>query len=104
MAHMTRTFLLPLAAVAALLPARALAQDAHSAHATDAATAQAATPDNPNLPAGEEGAKARLEKSPRHGEYADVPVAGGASIRAWVVYPERKDKAPVVIVIHEIFG
>ncbi len=26
------------------------------------------------------------------------------SIRAWVVYPERKTKAPVVVVIHEIFG
>ena len=25
-------------------------------------------------------------------------------MRTWVVYPERKDKAPVVIVIHEIFG
>src|SRR5262249_13796784 len=30
--------------------------------------------------------------------------AGGTPIRTWVVYPERKDKAPVVIVIHEIFG
>jgi carboxymethylenebutenolidase len=26
------------------------------------------------------------------------------SVRAWVVYPERKTKAPVVVVIHEIFG
>ena len=26
------------------------------------------------------------------------------SIRAYVAYPERKDKAPGVIVIHEIFG
>jgi carboxymethylenebutenolidase len=25
-------------------------------------------------------------------------------VRAWVVYPERSDKAPVVVVIHEIFG
>jgi carboxymethylenebutenolidase len=29
---------------------------------------------------------------------------GAASLRAWVVYPERSDKAPVVVVIHEIFG
>ena len=104
---MTRTHVLALAIVAALVPARALAQDAHAGHAADTATAQAAaapTPDNPSLPAGEDGAKARLEKSPRHGEYADVPVPGGSPIRAWVVYPERKDKAPVVIVIHEIFG
>jgi hypothetical protein len=32
-----------------------------------------------------------------------LPNSAG-TIRAWVVYPERKDKAPVVIVIHEIFG
>ena len=58
-----------------------------------------------SLPAGEEGAKARLEKSPRHGEYVDVKnPAGGVPIRTWVVYPERKDKAGVVILIHEIFG
>jgi carboxymethylenebutenolidase len=60
---------------------------------------------DPNLPAGEETAKAALESSPRHGEYVDVKSpAGGTPIRTWVVYPERKDKAGVVIVIHEIFG
>ncbi|HEX5725980.1 MAG TPA: dienelactone hydrolase family protein, partial [Longimicrobiaceae bacterium] len=43
--------------------------------------------------------------SPRHGEWAMVSVDGGAdSVRAWVVYPERRDRAPVVIVVHEIFG
>ena len=107
---MIRTCTLPLVLAAALVPVQAFGQDGHAAHATEAPMAQAApspaasVPDNPNLPAGEEGAKARLEKSPRHGEYADVPVPGGSPIRAWVVYPERKDKAPVVIVIHEIFG
>jgi carboxymethylenebutenolidase len=105
MAHMTKTWILSILFVAAMAPARALAQDAHAAHAPEGASAQATpAPDNPNLPAGEEGAKARLEQSPRHGEYADVPVPGGTPIRAWVVYPERKDKAPVVVVIHEIFG
>jgi carboxymethylenebutenolidase len=29
---------------------------------------------------------------------------GGDKVDAWVVYPERADKAPVVVVIHEIFG
>ena len=29
---------------------------------------------------------------------------GTDTLRAWVVYPERRDKAPVVIVVHEIFG
>ncbi len=49
-------------------------------------------------------AKAALDASPRHGEWVDVPMAGGSPLRAWVVYPERKDKAGVVIVIQEIFG
>jgi carboxymethylenebutenolidase len=59
----------------------------------------------PTLPASQEDAKASLETSPRHGEYADVKLPGGGTpLRTWVSYPERKDKAPVVIVIHEIFG
>lgn len=58
-----------------------------------------------NLPPGEQQAKAALEKSPRHGEWVDIKLpSGGAPIRTWVVYPERKDKAGVVIVIHEIYG
>ena len=58
-----------------------------------------------DLPPAEDQAKAALEKSPRHGEFLDVKVpSGGAPIRTWVVYPERKDKAGVVLVIHEIFG
>ncbi|HEX2077733.1 MAG TPA: dienelactone hydrolase family protein [Longimicrobium sp.] len=57
------------------------------------------------LPAGAADADARLAASPRHGEWAMVGVDGGAdSVRAWVVYPERRDRAPVVIVVHEIFG
>ena len=57
------------------------------------------------LPPSEQEAKARLDSSPRHGEYADVKLPGSdQQVRTWVVYPERKDKAPVVIVIHEIYG
>src|SRR5712671_8147936 len=48
-------------------------------------------------------AKARLEKSSRHGEWVEFK-SGARTIKAFVVYPERKDKAPVVLVIHEIFG
>src|SRR5213596_2161067 len=48
-------------------------------------------------------AKARLEKSSRHGEWVDFK-SGDRTIKAFVVYPERKDKTPVVLVIHEIFG
>jgi carboxymethylenebutenolidase len=33
-----------------------------------------------------------------------ISVPPSDSVRAWVVYPERKTKAPVVVVIHEIFG
>ncbi len=62
-------------------------------------------PRDENLPPSEAQAKAALEKSPRHGEYVDVKMpSGGTPIRTWIVYPERKDKAGVVIVIHEIFG
>ncbi len=48
-------------------------------------------------------AKAQLEKSPRHGEWVEYK-SGERTVKAFVVYPERKEKAPVVIVIHEIFG
>src|SRR5438046_8745739 len=47
--------------------------------------------------------KERLNSSPRHGEWVDIK-SGARTLKAFVVYPERKDKAPVVIVIHEIFG
>ena len=56
----------------------------------------------PTAPA-DETAKARLETSPRHGELVTID-AGGVPLRAWMVHPERRDKAPVVVVIHEIFG
>src|SRR5438552_18358758 len=47
--------------------------------------------------------KERLNNSPRHGEWIDIK-SGDRTIKAFVVYPERKDKAPVVLVIQEIFG
>lgn len=56
-----------------------------------------------NLPADAAGAVARLNASPRHGEYVTVR-AGNDSVRAWVVYPQRATRAPVVVVVHEIFG
>jgi carboxymethylenebutenolidase len=56
-------------------------------------------------PPGEAGAKAALETSPRHHEWADIAVPGReGKISAFVAYPERKEKAPVVIVIHEVYG
>jgi carboxymethylenebutenolidase len=48
-------------------------------------------------------AKTRLEASPRHHEY--VPLKhGNRTVQAFVVYPEVKTKASVVILIHEIYG
>ena len=66
----------------------------------------AATPSvHAALPPGEKEAKSTLEKSPRHGEYVDIAVSNARTpLKSYIVYPERKDKAPVVIVIHEIFG
>ena len=56
-----------------------------------------------SLPASDDTARARLNASPRHGEWVKVE-SGGDTINAWVVYPERSDPAPVVLVIHEIYG
>jgi carboxymethylenebutenolidase len=57
-------------------------------------------------PSGDDGLAAKaLAASPRHGEWADIAIPGSdVKLHTWVVYPERADKAPVVIVIHEIFG
>ncbi len=56
------------------------------------------------LPADDSSAVARLNASPRHGEWIRYDAGGGDSVRAWVVYPERRDRAGVVVVIHEIYG
>ncbi len=57
------------------------------------------------LPPDGEHATEALVESPRHGEWAEVALPGSETkIRTWVAYPERADDAPVVIVIHEIFG
>ncbi len=57
-----------------------------------------------SIPAGATEAAARIEASPRHGEWITVKSSPTDSVVAWVVYPERDTKAPVVLVIHEIFG
>ena len=84
-----------------LLAACSTRNEEHAEH--DSAT-QAAAAQEPGLPADAAGAKARLERSPRHGEWAVVRTGANDSIRAWVVYPERSTRAPVVLVVHEIFG
>src|SRR5580704_9685146 len=48
-------------------------------------------------------AKTRLDASPRHHEYVALK-HGDRTLQTFVVYPEVKTKAPVVVLIHEIFG
>jgi carboxymethylenebutenolidase len=55
-------------------------------------------------PAHAETAVERLNASPRHGEWVTYQAGPGDSVRAWVSFPERRERAPVVVVIHEIFG
>jgi len=56
------------------------------------------------LPPTEAGAVDELTHSSRHGEWIKYDAGMGDQVDAWVVYPERADKAPVVILVHEIFG
>jgi carboxymethylenebutenolidase len=117
---------LVLAAAFAALATPAFAQtapaaaDPHAAHAMEMQAPQgqppAGTPANatrnPNLPPTGDALGAdkyafaldQLKSSPRHSEWIDIKASSGAPIKSFVVYPERKDKAPVVIVIQEIFG
>ena len=48
-------------------------------------------------------AKARLEKSPRHLEWVKIK-QGEREVNCFIAYPEVKEKATAVVLIHEIFG
>jgi carboxymethylenebutenolidase len=48
-------------------------------------------------------AKEKLDKSPRHLDWVTVK-SGGRDLKCFIAYPEVKQKAPCVLVIHEIFG
>ena len=59
------------------------------------------------LPPSNNAAPTRLANSPRHGEWVKVAWEPGSkdSLMAWIVYPmTNRAKAPVVVVVHEIFG
>jgi carboxymethylenebutenolidase len=59
------------------------------------------------LPPSNNAAAARLQASPRHGEWVKIAWEPGSSdsLMAWVVYPStNRAKSPVVVVVHEIFG
>src|SRR5512144_3279563 len=106
---MKQAVLTGIAVIAIAVPA--LAQqpaDPHAGHAMpsqeSSKPAQPATV-NPALPPDANRAAEAIKTSPRHGEYVDIKVPGSNTpITTWVAYPERKDKAGLVIVIHEIFG
>ena len=65
--------------------------------------AAATTPANSDGMVSQDWAKARLAKSPRHREWVEVK-NGTRKVNSFVVYPESKNKATAVVVIHEIFG
>jgi carboxymethylenebutenolidase len=81
------------------LPLGACAQSM-SDHMNHAASPSASSA-NPETE--QDWAKQRLEKSPRHQEWVKVK-NGDRTVNSFVVYPEVKNKAMAVIVIHEIFG
>ncbi|MFN8666091.1 MAG: dienelactone hydrolase family protein [Gemmatimonadaceae bacterium] len=58
------------------------------------------------LPPSARTAAARLAATPRHGEWVKIAWEPGSSdsLMAWIVYPKSSAKAPVVVVVHEIFG
>jgi len=63
----------------------------------------AASPASSEAVETQDWAKQRLEKSPRHREWVKVK-NGTREVSSFVVYPEAKNKATAVVVIHEIFG
>lgn len=97
--HFFAIFALPLSALTGC------AGDGESGADMGAMSDDMAMAEEPGLPPDEAGALAALNSSPRHGEWVDVPLPGSDTpVRTWVVYPERDDDAPVVIVIMEIYG
>jgi carboxymethylenebutenolidase len=76
--------------ITALAQSPAVASDPHAGHASTMSVVQ-------------DWAKERLARSPRHQEWVQVK-NGDRSVKSFVVYPEVKNKATAVIVIHEIFG
>src|SRR4051812_15291975 len=71
----------------------AYAQDWHAAHAEHMTVSMMA----------QDWAKQKLDKSPRHQEWVQVK-QGSRTVNAFIVFPEVKEKATSVVVIHEIFG
>lgn len=82
----------------------ASASDEHGGHDAHEAAPAIRLQQDTTIPASGAAAADRLSKSPRHGEWVAIKVGAADSVMAWVVYPERREKAPVVIAIHENTG
>ena len=69
------------------------------------APAQVDVPWNDKIPAGTAAhATKALADSPRHGEWVDIALPGGGKLNSFVIFPERKERVGVVLVIHDING
>jgi len=78
--------------------------DEHAGHGDHSASGSVIVGQSAALPASGATAAQRIAASPRHGEWVAIKVGATDSVMAWVVYPERAQKAPVVIAIHENTG
>ena len=81
----------------------AVVPDEHAGH-DQLSTVTVAVAQSATLPASGATAVQRIAASPRHGEWVAIKVGATDSVMAWVVFPERAQKAPVVIAIHENTG
>lgn len=95
--------MLSLAAVSGCAVRRADPAADHSQHEASSAGSVAIQAGSA-LPAGAADVAQRLATTPRHAEWVTIKTGPSDSVRAWVVYPQRSGKAPVVLVVHEIFG
>jgi carboxymethylenebutenolidase len=100
--RIARLYLLSFALFSACSTTQTSTVAEHAGH-DSVSPAAGSVPQNSSLPADADNARARLSASPRHGEWVMIS-AGADSVRAWIVYPERTTKAPVVVVVHEIYG
>src|SRR3954467_13021732 len=78
--------------------------DPHAGHVMIEQAQPAAKADNAAIPPDNAASADRLKASPRHGEWVDIKMPSGPALKSFVVYPERRDKAPGVLVIHDIGG
>ena len=84
-----------LAAALLAIAAGASAQSMHAVHPS-APRLSAAPTLKSTLPSAQ-NAKVMLNQTPRHREWVGVPM-GSSIVLAFIVYPERSDKAPIVMV------